>query len=70
MFLNERNISRLRILIKDIDGNELSYLNPYTITFLVRIYKRNVQDNQNKLVNILSQILDYTKISLLQSQLN
>jgi hypothetical protein len=47
MFLNERNISRLQILIKDIYGNDLTYLNPYTITFRARIYKKNVQDGQN-----------------------
>jgi hypothetical protein len=67
MFLNERNISRLQISIKDIYGNDLTYLNPYTITFLVRIYKKNVQDGQNRTVGILSEILDYTKLSLIKS---
>lgn len=67
MFLNERNMSRLEIIIKDIYGNDITYLNPYTITFLVRIYKKNVQDGQNRTVGILSEILDYTKISLIKS---
>jgi hypothetical protein len=58
MFLNERNISRLQIIIKDIYGNDITYLNPYTITCLVRIYKTNVQDGQNRIVGILSEILD------------
>jgi hypothetical protein len=67
MFLNERNISRLQIIIKDIYGNDITYLNPYTITFLVRIYKKSVQDGQNRTVGILSEILDYTKLSLIKS---
>jgi hypothetical protein len=67
MFLNEHNISRLQITIKDIYGNDITYLNPYTITFLVRIHKKNVQDGQNRTVGILSEILDYTKLSLIKS---
>jgi hypothetical protein len=67
MFLNERNISRLQIPIKDIYGNDLTYLNPYTITFLVRIYKKNVQGGQNRTVGILSEVLDSTKLSLIKS---
>jgi hypothetical protein len=67
MFLNERNISRLQIIIQDIYGNDLTYLNPYTITFLVRIYKKNAQDGQNRSIGLLSEILDYTKLSLIKS---
>lgn len=67
MLLNEKNISRLQITIQDIYGNDLTYLNSYTITFLVRIYKKNVQDGQNRTLSILSEILDYTKLSLITS---
>jgi hypothetical protein len=67
MFLNERNISRLQITIKDIYGNDITYLNPYTITFLVGVYKKTVQDGQNRNVGILSEILDYAKLFLIKS---
>jgi hypothetical protein len=67
MFLNVRNISRLQIIIKDIYGNDITYSNPYTITFLVRICRKNAQDGQNRTVGILSGILDYTKLSLIKS---
>jgi hypothetical protein len=68
MFINEKNVSRLHITLRDIYGSDLTYLNPYTITFLVKIYKKNVNDSQNRQLSVLSQILEYTKLSFVSGK--